>query len=76
MYGTIRTGFSVLHELQNECHTFPVKKLHLCTYNILLVIHNIWNVCSGNLAVFTVLCEQYQLALQRDPTYAEVSCRR
>jgi len=30
-------------------------------------------LCSGNLAVFTVLCEQYHLALQRDPTYMDVS---
>jgi len=36
----------------------------------------LWTVYSGNLAVFTVLCEQYQLALQRDPTYADVSCRQ
>lgn len=28
--------------------------------------------CSGKLAVFTVLCEQYQPSLRRDPMYNEV----
>jgi len=28
---------------------------------------------SGKLAVFVVLCEKYQTALSRDPTYREVN---
>lgn len=32
-------------------------------------------VDGGNLAVFTVLCDQYQLALQRDPMYSDYLMR-
>lgn len=33
----------------------------------------LYSYCSGKLAVFTVLCEQYQPSLRRDPMYNEVS---
>jgi hypothetical protein len=32
-------------------------------------------VDGGNLTVFTILCEQYQLALQRDPSYGDYLCK-
>jgi len=39
-------------------------------------LHNLWIICglisSGKLTVFTVLCEQYQPSLKRDPMYNEV----
>jgi hypothetical protein len=28
-------------------------------------------MCSGKLAAFTVLCQQYQTSIERDPSYIE-----
>ena len=41
--------------------------------DIAVSLADVCRVCSGNLAVFTVLCDQYQLVLQRDPMYSDVS---
>ena len=32
-------------------------------------------ICRGKVAVFTILCEQYQPSLKRDPDFNEVSTK-